>query len=93
MAGDRLEPSRALPDARALECAALPITVTFWRSRRAEGGGKISDAVGHGCPLFSAALCASPHRTLAVDSLHTLFLGPASRCISACLRRVLLKNP
>eukprot|EP00959_Pyramimonas_sp_CCMP1952_P440705 9226634-Pyramimonas_sp.AAC.1 len=46
------------------------------------------------CPLFDAeVLLTSPQRTLAVDSLHTLYQGPAQRYVSSCLWRCVLLNP
>ena len=90
--GDRLEPSRALLDTHALETAELPITVCLWRTRRGDGG-KAIDAVSHRCLLFSQRLHTSPASSLAIDSLHTLFLGPVLRFVSAALWRILLLNP
>eukprot|EP00959_Pyramimonas_sp_CCMP1952_P291828 6103597-Pyramimonas_sp.AAC.1 len=84
--GDRLEPSDTLRDTHALEKATLPLLVTFWRPQLGDGG-KVIDSVMHRCPLYSEALHASPNRTLAVDSLHTLFLGPVLRFVSAALWR------
>ena len=63
--GDRLEPSPELPDVAMLETLQLPSTVVLWRlandtSRR------------HRCPLWDDAIGLSPHRTIALDLLHSL---------------------
>ena len=90
---DRLEPSRAVPDIFGLAKLNVPFTATFWRPRRGDRDLEIIDSLHHRCPLFSEELGTSPHRTLAVDALHTLFLGPILRFISCVLWRILLMNP
>jgi len=69
--GDRLEPSRNLPDVGALEarCDEQPsVEATFWR-RSAES------LCTHRCPLWDARLGITPSATLAFDVLHILLLG------------------
>lgn len=90
--GDRLEPSMELRDTHGLEKSKLPIDVCLWRPRK-DDTGKIIDCLHHRCPLFSQRLGTSPQRSLAVDSLHTLFLGPVLRYVNGVLWRVLLANP
>ena len=50
--------------------------------------------LGSRCPLFDiVVLRTSPTRTLAIDSLHSLYLGPCLRYVSACSWRCILYNP
>ena len=89
--GDRLEPSQALLDVDHLRRAELPITCTLWRATYA--GAVCLDPVIRRCPLFSPAIGTSPVASLAVDTMHTVYFGPAMRFASAVLWRVLLGNP
>ena len=91
-AGGRLEPSEHLLDIAAVDTAGLPLQLVFWYVRAGLGGHSL-DSVAHRCPLFSTVLETSPQRTLAVDSLHTLYYGPMMRWTSAALWRTLLSNP
>eukprot|EP00959_Pyramimonas_sp_CCMP1952_P186153 3892506-Pyramimonas_sp.AAC.1 len=50
------------------------------------------DAAQHRCPLFSPSLGTTPTQTLAVDSMHSLYLGVIQRMVSACLWRIMLHN-
>jgi hypothetical protein len=67
-ADDRLEPSDTLADVGALEEAAVPIDVVFWRVSN-------ESLARHRNPLFCAVLGMTPRRSLAVDELHALNLG------------------
>jgi hypothetical protein len=67
---DRLEPSPELPDVGLLESVSVfPVKLVFWR-KAAE------TRVRHRCPLMDPSIGLS-HERLALDLLHTLFLGPA----------------
>jgi hypothetical protein len=90
--GDRLTPSPTLLDIGRLEETCTPLEVVFWRPRRY--GDQLLDSVYHRCPLFDdLQLGTSPHRTVAIDSLHSLNYGPMQRWCSAALWRLLLANP
>ena len=68
--GDRLEPTPTLLDVADFDSVAeFPYTATFWR-RDAES------RVRHRNPLMDSSLGLT-HERLALDLLHTLFLGPA----------------
>eukprot|EP00959_Pyramimonas_sp_CCMP1952_P001304 26725-Pyramimonas_sp.AAC.1 len=90
--GDRLVPSSALLDIAAVETRELPRRVTLWRARL-DHDGRVMDPVNGRCPIFSRAIGTSPYHNLAVDSLHTIFLGVAMRWMSAALWRLALTNP
>jgi hypothetical protein len=93
MPGDRLEPNEHLWDIGSLEKIRLPSQVIFWRSRLSlEAQPKVIDAVHHRNPLFSQSLFSSPHNTLCVDILHSVYLGPVMRFCGAAVQRILLKN-
>lgn len=82
--GDRLEPSVHLPDVHAFRTAKLPLDIIFWRGNYINTS--LTDSVRHHCPLFDEELATSPARTLALDNLHTLHLGPMGRyCWGSCL--------
>eukprot|EP00959_Pyramimonas_sp_CCMP1952_P175383 3665631-Pyramimonas_sp.AAC.1 len=66
--------------------------IVLWRPRK-DSTGKVIDAIVRRCPLFDEYLHSSPARTLAIDELHVLFIGPAQRYVSASLWRIILKNP
>ena len=66
--GDRLEPSETLPNVDGLDALAMPATVTFWR--RSE-----ETLTRHRNPLFAEDIGISMHKSLTVDTLHTLYLG------------------
>ena len=89
--GDRLEPSEHLHDIGALEGVAVGTTVIFWR--RTMVGDTCVDPVRHRCPLFDRDLHTSPHDTISVDSLHTLYYGPYMRWTAAALWRLIKANP
>lgn len=66
---DRLEPTAELPDVAAFdELVDFPIVVVFWR--RSE-----ETLCQHRCPLWDDNLGLSPSKSIALDLLHTLFLG------------------
>lgn len=93
MPGDRLEPNEHLWDIGSLEKIRLPSQVIFWRSRLSlEAQPKVIDAVHHRNPLFSQSLFSSPHNTLCVDILHSVYLGPVMRFCGAAVQRILLKK-
>ena len=72
LTGDRLEPSRLLPDVSLLAEIDLShgrtITVIFWR-RSNESLAK------HRNPIFDSDLGITPKRSMTVDTLHCLYLG------------------
>jgi len=91
LVGDRLEPSRDLPDPHNLEKSRLPIAIVFWRTRR-DWKGRSTDCVTHRCPMFARCIGTTVHDNLAVDELHCLYFGPIMRYISAGMWRVVLAN-
>ena len=91
LVGDRLEPSLELPDVADFRTAKIPITVVFWRRHR--DGTKCMDAVLHRNPIFSSVLGTSPQRTLAIDTLHTLYYGPIQKYVQCVVWRVIAGNP
>jgi hypothetical protein len=91
-AGDRIEPSLVVPDIGQVQNLDVPSTITLWRARTSHDG-KIIDSVSRRCPLFSSTLHCNPVSSLAIDSLHTVALGVCQRFVSACIWRVLLRNP
>ncbi|CAK0884934.1 unnamed protein product, partial [Prorocentrum cordatum] len=91
MVGDRLEPSRDLPDTVKLDTSRLPITITFWRTRR-DHKGRSTDCVTHRRPMFDRCIGTNVRDNLAVDELHCLYCGPMMRYVSACMWRVVLPN-
>ena len=70
--GDRLEPSRELPDISKFEVVPLPLTATFWRMTK-------EDRVLHESPLLH--LEGYTMDLHAVDALHTWHLGPLSQYV------------
>ena len=70
LAGDRLEPSPSLEDiGRFDDIASFPARVLFWRPA-------MQSLCHRRCPLLDASLGITPVRTIALDLLHTLYLGP-----------------
>ena len=68
--GDRLDPSPGLMDVHALaQVTMFPLPVVFWRQSR-------DTLCTHRCPLWQRELGLTPAGVLALDLLHTLFLGP-----------------
>ena len=91
--GDRLEPNGHLWDIGALEKIQLPSQVIMWRPRLTEEAQpRVKDAMHHRNPLFSRSLFSSPHNTLCVDILHSVYRGPVMRFCGAAVQRILLKN-
>lgn len=69
-AGDRLEPSANLPDVGDFDSLAhFPVELIFWRVSR-------SSLVAYKCLLWAPALGLTPVNTIALDMLHTFYLGP-----------------
>ncbi len=99
-AGDRIEhgfdladPGSLLLDPANLEHKPLPFTCIFWRQRM-DSRGRLLDAVSRRNPIFSVAhLGTSVSRTLALDSLHLVYLGVCGRLVSTILWRLVLENP
>eukprot|EP00959_Pyramimonas_sp_CCMP1952_P324241 6786210-Pyramimonas_sp.AAC.1 len=99
-AGDRIEqsydvrrPGKVLIDPAALETQHLPFEVVFWRARF-DARQRCTDPVHRRNPLFDLlSLGTSPARSLALDSLHLLYLGVLGRFVSAVLWRITLDNP
>lgn len=65
---DRLEPSRTLADVGTFDEATVPIIVTFWRRSNER-------QCRHRCRIFRGDLGTDPAHVLALDTLHTLYLG------------------
>jgi hypothetical protein len=67
---DRLEPNPTLPDVGDFDLLSVfPHRVLFWR--------RTSETIcTHRCPLFDASIGVTPTKTVAIDIMHTLFLGP-----------------
>jgi hypothetical protein len=99
-AGDRIEPGfdverpgALLIDPAKLETRPVPFEVVFWRSDF-DSSGRMMNAVSRRNPIFNlAALGTSISRTVALDSLHLVYLGVCARLISVILWRVILDNP
>ena len=89
--GDRLEPSGTLLDVGLFDEHPLPFDVVFWRTHYI--GRATSDPFVHRNPLWDPVLHTSPHRTLAIDALHALYLGPCQRLVSTIFWRVIYANP
>lgn len=67
--GDRLEPSRFLPDPGNFEgITQFPMPVVFWRR-------SLETMSRHRNPIFQADLGVTPMRSLTIDALHAVFLG------------------
>ena len=90
--GDRLDPSSDLPNIRDVFERQIPFTARFWRIRRDHKGRSI-DWLAHRSPIFDDRLLSSPDSVLALDSLHTVYLGCAQRVCSAILWRLVEANP
>ena len=88
---DRLEPSPLLIDVSKLAQAPLGITIVFWR--RSLLAKSVLDPVAHRCPLFCEELHTTPEKSIAIDSLHTLYYGPCMRHATAALCRLVDGNP
>ena len=74
--GDRVEPSRQLPDVDAIRhITVFPAPVLMWRCSR-------ETLARHRCPVFDEHLGVTPHRSLTMDVLHCLFLGVIKVTIS-----------
>ena len=80
MKGDRLEPSRSLPDIGAGfdNLNTFPVIVLFWRTRN-------ETIAKHRNPLFDDGLGINPYRTLAIDALHDIHLGVMGRFVVVSL--------
>lgn len=89
--GDKLVPSLSLPDVGKVRNAPLPLNLTFWRTILR--GRAIASPVHRRNPLFNAALGTSPSRSLAIDLLHGLHLGPVKHLIGWILWRLVWANP
>lgn len=81
LAGDRLEPSEAVPDIGAVDATSqFPLELTFWRT-------SVQRGVLHRMPLFTPLLGLSPD-SFALDLLHTLHLGIMNRYVCCCIWRL-----
>lgn len=68
--GDRLEPCESLPDVVEFEhISVFPAKVLFWRPSKA-------NTVHHRCPLWQPEFGLTPARSIAIDLLHSYYLGP-----------------
>ena len=91
-AKSRLEPSMSMLDVGAFDDCEPPFQATFWLPNFTENG-QITDMALHNNPLFAETLARSPTLCLSVDTLHTLYLGPVQRTVSAIIWRILHANP
>ena len=67
--GDRLEPSRTLPNIHVFEdVRAYPFDVVFWRT-------SVEAITRHRNPIFAEKLGVSFERSMSVDVLHCIYLG------------------
>ena len=97
---DRIEPKFSLEDLSGfldsphnLETRPLPMKVVFWRPSF-DRNARLQDGAVHRNPLFDfMKLGTSPHRTLCLDTLHSLYYGAFSRWTSCVLWRTVLSNP
>ena len=84
-AGDRVEPSKSVPDIGRLEHhETFPLVITFWRTSNQK------HAI-HRMPLFDDGLGISVD-TIALDTLHTLHLGIMNRFVCFALWQLLLSS-
>ena len=90
LAGDRLEPFEGMTDIGEFDSRGVPFQALFWRTHLDEHG-RISDAVIHRCPLLDEEIGTSTD-SIVVDTLHSLYGGPAMRLSSATLWRILMQN-
>ena len=79
--GDRLLPTKVLPDVSKFEYLELPVVVHFWRS-------KPTDRMIHECPLINIE-GVSPSVSYAIDLLHTWHLGPIAAYVGYVFRFLL----
>jgi hypothetical protein len=86
LAGDRLEPSKEVPDVYGYDHVsddAFPLKVTFWRRSR-------ETMVRHRCPLFSVP--GVNMLSVMIDVLHTMHLGVANAYVAHVLWELLLAD-
>ena len=67
--GDRLEPCRVLQDVAEFESLKLPAEIMFWRSAR-------QSMCHHKCLLLDPTMGVTLTKTVCIDLLHSLYLGP-----------------
>ena len=68
--GDRLEATEDLPDVAEFDHATLfPFSATFWRP-------SLESSVYHRCVLWDSSIGLTACATIAIDLLHTYYLGP-----------------
>ena len=89
--GDRLQPQKGLLDYADLASKVPPFDVTLWRASFLKTS--CTDAVHFRCPLFCQQLGTNPVRTLAIDSLHSIYYGPIQRLAACILWRTIESNP
>eukprot|EP00959_Pyramimonas_sp_CCMP1952_P129139 2700431-Pyramimonas_sp.AAC.3 len=90
---DRLDPSSSMVNPNLFEKYDLPFEVVFWRTHYDITGKVNKDWVIHRSPVFSRALGTNPVRSLAIDSLHTVYMGTMMALVAAILMRLLRANP
>ena len=89
--GDRLEPSRHMPDVAMYDDfdfenpSNFPLRVIFWR----RGNETLTRKR---CPLFSADLFTSPSTTVALDMLHGFYLGVLAKWLGFALWEISLED-
>ena len=90
-AGDRLEPSEVVADIGDLRGIECPCELKFWRTRIGIDGHPM-DSINHRNPIFARDLGIDPTTSLAIDSMHCVYLGLIQRWASAAIWRILLRN-
>ena len=83
---DRLEPHANLLDVGKFhELSVFPVQALFWRRSR-------ETLCTHRSPLFDRRLGVTPNRSIAIDVMHTLLLGPCLSWGKLALWKLLLNG-
>ena len=90
--GDYLTSSKDNQNPQDFHNATTPTIFTFWRESKDGNGVRKGHAV-HRNPIFCRGTGLQPHRTCAVDLMHTLCSGLFQRIVSCILWRIILANP
>jgi hypothetical protein len=89
---DFMTPSLHLADVAALDSSPLPIKAVFWRRAFGFNKKQIGPASRRN-PLFCNELGITPSLHLAIDMMHTLYLGVFGRFGTCVIHRIILLNP
>ncbi|CAK0815537.1 unnamed protein product [Prorocentrum cordatum] len=89
--GDRLVPSVGLHDAATFETQPTPFVAVFWRSHF-DNKNRKTDWIHCRNPIFSEGVGATPHATMRLDTMHTLYLGVFSRYVHYVMEVVIDTN-